>query len=126
MAESDTADKALSRGKALFGDLIDHHLIRELADADEEFARLFQQFVLGGMYDRNVLDQKTRELCAVGALTVQNAPHQLAAHMQAAKRMGATNQEILEVIFQMSVYCGMPYMLQAVRLFKKMVAEGKL
>ena len=45
-----------------------------------------------------------------------NAHPQLRTHVQAAWNCGATKREIMEVIIQMAVYCGMPYMLQAARV----------
>jgi alkylhydroperoxidase/carboxymuconolactone decarboxylase family protein YurZ len=45
-----------------------------------------------------------------------NALPQLRTHIQAAWNCGATKKEIMEVILQMLVYCGAPYVLQAARL----------
>ena len=84
--------------------------------ADEEFMELFMNFCYGGLYDRDVLPQKTRELCAVAACVMANAHPQLRTHIQAAWNCGATKRQIMEVIIQMAIYCGMPYMLQAARI----------
>ena len=106
--------------------MADRTLLDELTGFDPEFAELFRQFVLDGLYQRNVLDQKTRELCACAALTVTNALPQLTAHIRGAKREGATTEEIQEVMLQACVYGGMPHTLQALRLLRNLVAEGKL
>jgi 4-carboxymuconolactone decarboxylase len=82
----------------------------------QEFMEIFMNFCYGGLYDRNVLPQKTRELCAVAACVMANALPQLRTHIQAAWNCGASKKEIMEVILQMLTYCGAPYMLQAARL----------
>lgn len=96
-------------GAELFGEA---HVIRRLkglAAYDPEFCELFQKFVYGGMYRRQVLDQKTRELCAIAALTLRQAAPQLKSHIKATiQNLGATKEEVLEVILQMSVYGGFP------------------
>ncbi len=55
------------------------------------------------------MDAKTRELCTVAALTVQGfALPQLKIHVEAARRCGASCEEIVEVITQMIAYGGFP------------------
>ena len=75
---------------------------------DDEWRALFREYIPAGMYSREVLDQRTRELCAVAALTVLNYQGQLARHLLSALDRGATRQELVEVILQMSVYGGFP------------------
>lgn len=123
MAEESYFEPALRRGTALFGEDYCRHVFAELDQIDPEYSQLFQHYVYGGMYDRDVLDQKTRELLAVAACTVLNALPQFDVHAKAAVRSGATKQEVLEVILQMSVYGGFPYMLQALRRFRQVVED---
>lgn len=84
-----------------------------LAEVDPGFCRLFEDFVYAGLYQREVLDQKTRELCAVAALTSLSRLQQLATHIRASLLAGASREEVQEVIFQASVYAGMPATLVA-------------
>lgn len=114
---------ALRRGTQLFGEEHCQRVLAETSRWDAQFGRLFQDFVYGGMYDRDVLDQRTRELVAVAACTCLNALQQLTAHARAAVRSGASVIEVQEVILQMAVYCGFPYVLQAMRHFDSLRAE---
>ncbi len=69
----------------------------------------------GRTYTRGVLDQRTRELLTIGALTAlggQTAP-QLRIHVAAARKLGASREEIAETIYQMALYGGMPAMFNA-------------
>lgn len=64
----------------------------------------------GHHYTRDGLDNRTRQLCTVAALTAmggQTAP-QLKVNIAHSLAAGATEREILEAIWQMSVYGGMP------------------
>ncbi len=117
--------KAIARGTALFGEKWALDRLDDLARWDEEYAQLFADYVYGGMYDREVLDQKTRELCAVSALVVLGRDV-LAPHMRAALRCGATPDELAEVVFQMSVYGGFPVTLGAIKTLRQVLEEENL
>lgn len=114
---------ALRRGTMLFTREYTLKVFQQLEGWDPEFGQMFQRYVYGGMYERNVIDQKTRELCAVAACTALNALPQLETHIKASIRVGATKKEVIEVIMQMTVYCGFPHFLQAARLFDRVMAE---
>jgi 4-carboxymuconolactone decarboxylase len=90
---------------------------------DKELARELSMFFLGKLYSREVISQKQRELCAVAALTVLHRPRELHAHIHAARNVGATKQEIAEVIFQMATYGGMPVVVEALDTAKEALKE---
>jgi 4-carboxymuconolactone decarboxylase len=122
MAAEDDKDKAKisaraeERGNQLWNEAFTQRIAKEFADWDPEFGELFMNYTYGGLYDRNVLPQKTRELCAVAACVMANATPQLRTHIFAAHNCGATKQEIMETILQMVTYCGAPYTIQAARI----------
>ena len=75
------------------------------------FAKVNVEFAFGDLYGDpdNPLDQKTRELTTIAALTVMgNALPQLDIHVQSALRCGASKEEVVAVITQMLAYCGFP------------------
>jgi 4-carboxymuconolactone decarboxylase len=109
------------RSRAFFGErhLEQNDMLREL---DREFADLCIRLIHEHMYPRQVLPQKTRELCAVAALTVLDTP-QLVPHIKAAIQAGATREEAAEAVFQMLTYCGVPRTLNAVAQYRRAIAE---
>ncbi|MFQ5914835.1 MAG: carboxymuconolactone decarboxylase family protein [Nitrospinota bacterium] len=111
--------KAFARGIQNYGEVYTRRVLDRLNSIDPEFSELFQSFVYGGLYDREVIDHKTRELCAIAGLTVGGCFPQLRAHFQACRNYGATDEEIREVILQMSVYGGMPAALSALDEFER-------
>lgn len=90
---------------------------------DPELAKHFSRFFVGRLYAREVLSQKQRELCAVGALTVRNFWDELHIHCHAALNVGATSREVAEVIFQMATYGGVPSMLEGLKILKQVLKE---
>lgn len=93
---------------------------------DPELARQISMFFTGRLYAREVLPQKVRELCAVAALTALNRTDELRLHIQAALNVGATRQEVAEVIFQMLTYGGVPTMVAGLKAAKEVLqARGE-
>ena len=90
---------------------------------DKELARELSMFFTGKLYSREVISQKQRELCALAALTALNRTHEVRAHIHAALNVGATRQEVAEVIFQMVTYGGMPVVVDALSVFKEVLVE---
>src|SRR4029077_14272787 len=67
---------------------------------DKDLARELSTFFTGKLYSREVSSQMQRELCAGASLTVLNRRNEVRAHIHAALNVGATRQEVTEVIFQ--------------------------
>ncbi len=69
----------------------------------------------GQFYARGGVDEKTRLLATVAALTAlggQTRP-QLKVNIASARAVGASREEICEIIFQMTLYGGFPAMINA-------------
>jgi 4-carboxymuconolactone decarboxylase len=97
--------------------------LQMLEECDPEFRRLFEDFAYAGLYSREVLDHKTRELCAVASLTALNRLGSLESHIRASLVCGATRAEVQEVIFQVCAYGGMPVTLAALDVMRRIYAD---
>ncbi|MDE0205538.1 MAG: carboxymuconolactone decarboxylase family protein, partial [Candidatus Tectomicrobia bacterium] len=67
--------------------------------------------------------QKERELCAVAALTVLQRREELRIHIGAALNVGASREEVAEVIFQMMTYGGVPTMVEGLKVCDEVLQE---
>ena len=89
-----------------------------------DLARELSMFFTGKLYSREVISQKQRELCAVASLTVlnrgQRAPR---PRPRRAQRGGHPRQEVAEVIFQQVTYGGMPVVVEALEVFRRVLEE---
>ena len=90
---------------------------------DKDLARELSMFFTGKLYSREVISQTQRELCAVASLTVLNRANELRAHIHAALNVGATRREVAEVIFQQVTYGGMPVVVEALDVLKRVLEE---
>jgi 4-carboxymuconolactone decarboxylase len=88
-------------------------------------SRSLVDFAWGQQYGREGLDIKTRWLATVAALTAlggQTRP-QLKVNIAAARRAGATQREIGEVIWQMALYGGFPAAINGLNAALEVFAE---
>ena len=117
---SDRSERRIAILRAPVGQKTDEY-IAKIKAVSPTFADINVSFPFGDLYSRDTLDQKTRELLAIAALTCLGAPEaQLKVHAVGALQCGATRSEVLEVVIQMIAYAGFPYATNA--LFA--VAEG--
>lgn len=69
---------------------------------------------LGTLVARPELDLRTRELVTIALLgAMGNCESQLAFHVGGALRAGATRDEVLETLMQVSIYGGIPRAINA-------------
>jgi 4-carboxymuconolactone decarboxylase len=84
-----------------------------------DLARFTIEYPFGDIYTRQALDLKSREIAMVAALTaLGHCKPQLKVHLNAALNVGCTEDEVKEILLQMSVYAGFPSALNGVFVFK--------
>lgn len=114
MSETD----ALQRGRAAAEATnpgIEAALAARYDDVLPGFSTSLIEVAYGHFYTREGLDEKTRYLGTIAALTAiggQTRP-QLKINIQNALNAGATQNEIAEMIHQMALYGGLPAMINA-------------
>jgi 4-carboxymuconolactone decarboxylase len=96
----------------------------ERADATTEaFQELITEFAWGRVWTRPGLDRRTRSAITLTALVARNHLAELELHLRAALRNGLTREEIVEVLLQSAVYCGVPAANAAFRVAQRVLAE---
>jgi 4-carboxymuconolactone decarboxylase len=90
-----------------------------LEQLDPELHRYILDFVYGEIYAGDVLDAKTRALCTVAMLGCLGEQLQLGVYVRAARRQGASEEEIREVLRQVAVYAGFPDAWNALATMKR-------
>lgn len=83
------------------------------------------EMMWGNAFNHDGLDAKTRLLAMIAGMTVQGAPvepmfRSTVAH---ALEAGASEQEIAETIYQMSMLGGLPAMTRALQFAREVFAE---
>ena len=116
---------AVETANKLYGEAYGSMIFERYDRWDPAFSRLAQRFVFGGTYAREVVSAEMRELIAIACLTVRNAVPQLETHIRVAFNLGTERAVIQEIILQMTVYCGYPYVMQAMASFERVASESE-
>ncbi len=101
------ADRANKKYQQLFGAPVVMHA------TDPELMTILQRFIFGELFYIGNLDDKTRELITITALTTNQTLPQLKAHTNAALNIGVEPIEIREVVYQLAPFIGYPKVLNA-------------
>lgn len=100
------------------------HVQKSLSNATP-FTQPIIQYVTetawGSVWSRPGLDRKTRSLLNIAMLSALGKSNELAVHVRGAINNGASEEEVLEVVLQVTAYCGAPAGMEAAR-----VADGVL
>ncbi|MGY6709289.1 MAG: NAD(P)-binding domain-containing protein, partial [Rhizobiaceae bacterium] len=84
----------------------------------------------GEVWQRPVLDLKTRSLLTLAMLTAMGRQHEIKIHTKGAIANGVTREEIREMMVHAFLYCGIPLMVDAMRaseeVLDQLVPERKL
>lgn len=118
-------DEGLAVRRAVLGsDYVD----RSLAAADD-FNRPMQELVTeycwGEVWTRPGLPRQTRSLINLAMLTALNRPHEVKIHLKGALNNGCSKEEIMEVLLQTAIYCGVPAAIDSFRLAREVFAEAE-
>ena len=86
----------------------------------------FMEMIWGNAFNKDGLDAKTRLMVMIAGMTVQGAPVEpmFKATVRHAVQAGATEKEIAEVVYQMSMLGGLPAMTRALGFAQEVFAEN--
>lgn len=120
---SELYEKGLEvRRKVLGAEYVDA-AIAQADDFNRPLQELVTEYCWGAIWTRQGLSPKMRSLINLGMLTALNRPHELKLHLKGALNNGCTKEEIMEVLLQTAIYCGVPAAVSSFRLARETFAE---
>lgn len=99
-------------------------VVASLADIGPDMAGFILDFSYGDVISRQILSPGHKEIGMMAAAVARGtmAP-QLAVHVKAARAVGLTREQIVEVIVQMAVYAGFPAAINGMLVARDALAE---
>ncbi|GAA4552179.1 hypothetical protein GCM10023175_45450 [Pseudonocardia xishanensis] len=102
------------------------HVDASLERADTitgEFQEMITRYAWGGIWTRPGLDRRMRSAITLTALVAHGHLAELELHLRAALRNGLSREEIVEVLLQSAIYCGVPAANSAFAVARRVLAE---
>lgn len=87
------------------------------------FQELVTRYAWGAIWTRPGLDRRMRSAITLTALVAHGHLAELELHLRAALRNGLTRDEIVEVLLQSAIYCGVPAANSAFAVARRVLAE---
>jgi len=104
----------------------DEHVDRAnagISDVTRDFQELVTRYAWGGVWTRDGLDRRSRSIVTLTALVAGRHFDELEFHLRAALRNGLTREEIVEVLLQTAIYCGVPAANSAFAVADRVLSE---
>ncbi len=94
-------------------------------DFNRPLQELVTEYCWGAVWSRPGLSRKVRSLINLAMLTALNRPHEVKLHLKGALNNGCSKEEIMEVLLQSAIYCGVPAAIDSFRLAREVFNEIK-
>jgi 4-carboxymuconolactone decarboxylase len=101
-------------------------MVAEMKEICPDFADMTIDWAIGSIMARPGLDLATRELILIAScVTMGHAAPQLRAHAEAALKVGATKQQIVETVLQLLFYAGGPAVRNSLALLNEVFTQAQ-
>jgi 3-oxoadipate enol-lactonase/4-carboxymuconolactone decarboxylase len=91
---------------------------------DRDFQAYLTRAAWGGVWARPHFDRRTRSIITIALLAALGHDHELALHIRAMQRTGATHADLSELLLHVAVYAGVPAANSAFRIAKQIIEES--
>ena len=115
------------KGLAIRRDVLGKEFVDNAISSADDFNRPLQELVTqycwGEIWGRPGLDRKTRSMLNLAMISALNRPHEVKMHVKGAINNGLTKDQIMEVLLQVAIYCGVPAAVDSFRIAKEAFKE---
>jgi 4-carboxymuconolactone decarboxylase len=128
IANAETTQERLRRGEAVIRSLNNGALQPNLERLRQEFpflAEATEGYALGDVWSRPGLDNRTRQLAAVATLASLGETTFMKVHAGYALNVGASEEELKEIIYMVTVAAGFPRAIAASAALSELFAERR-
>lgn len=114
--------EGMRRRREVLGDEHVERAIARTTSFDAEFQQWITDTAWGGVWSRPGLDTRARSLVTIGILAALGR-EELNIHLQAIENTGVSRDEVMEVLYHVAIYAGIPAAHGAVAR-AKLIYEG--
>ena len=118
----DRYERGMKVRREVLGDAHVDRAVANTTETDADFQRFITEVAWGTLWSRDGLDRRTRSLVTIAILGALGHD-EIDLHLRAARRTGATLEEIREAILHIAVYAGVPAANRAMQRAKKIYDE---
>ncbi|ASC64437.1 4-carboxymuconolactone decarboxylase [Achromobacter denitrificans] len=121
--QSEQFQKGLEVRRSVVGNAYVDKSLDGADDLTAPLQKLVTEYCWGEVWTRDGLERKTRSFLNLAMLIALNRPNELRLHMRGAINNGISREEIVEVVLQAAIYCGVPAALDAMKAAREVIAD---
>ncbi|QEU10780.1 4-carboxymuconolactone decarboxylase [Paracoccus yeei] len=120
---TDRFDQGMATRRAVLGDAHVDRAEAAKTDFDAPFQTLITEGAWGSVWSRDTISKRERSMLTIALLAGLGNDHELAMHIRATARTGASRQDVLEALLHVAIYAGVPRANHAIKIAKETFAE---
>ena len=123
MDEGGRYDKGMTVRRAVLGDAHVERTLKRKTPFNSEFQELITRYCWGEIWTRPGLPRHTRSLLNIAMMVALNRPDEFKLHVRGSFNNGVTREDIMEVLLQCAIYCGVPAANSAFHMAEEVFAQ---
>jgi 4-carboxymuconolactone decarboxylase len=120
---TDRHAKGMQVRRAVLGDAHVDRAEAAKTPLDQSFQTLITESAWGTVWASDALTRRERSMLTLALLAGLGNEEELALHLRATVRTGASHSDVMEVFQHVAIYAGVPRANSAIRIAKKIFAE---
>lgn len=120
---SERYDKGMSVRRSVLGDAHVDKAEAVKTDFDQPFQTLIAEGAWGNVWASDEISARERSMLTLALLAALGNFEEIAMHIRATARTGASKQDVLEAFQHVAIYAGVPRANQALKIAKATYAE---
>ena len=120
---TDRYAKGMQVRRAVLGDAHVDRAEAAKTPLDQSFQTLITESAWGTVWASDALTRRERSMLTLALLAGLGNEEELALHLRATARTGASHSDVMEVFQHVAIYAGVPRANSAIRIAKKIFAE---
>ena len=92
-------------------------------DLDAPFQALITEAAWGTVWADDTISRRERSMLTLALLAATGNFEELAMHLRATRRTGASREDVMQVFMHVAIYAGVPKANHAIRVAKEVFAE---
>ena len=108
MPVTDIVEQGMATRRRVLGDAHVDRAEAAKSPLDQPFQELITDAAWGRVWSRDTISKRERSMLTIALLAGLGNDHELAMHIRATARTGASRQDVLEALLHVAIYAGVP------------------
>jgi 4-carboxymuconolactone decarboxylase len=120
---TELTDKGMGIRRRVLGDAHVDRANAAKTPFDAPFQELITDAAWGHVWARETIPLRERSMLTIALVAGLGNDHELAMHIRATERTGASRDDVMEALLHVAIYAGVPRANQAIKIAKETFAE---